>query len=828
MAAMERLGMIPREIAAIITCHNLGRSLAEALESVERQTRPASEIVVIDDSSSEIYTRQLLRQIERDGTRVVQADRRCVSAARNLGARVTSAEYLVCLDADDVLEAGYFEAAGALLDADPDLDFVSCAMRAFGEASYVWTPSQPTFVEAVGTGGVPHASTVVRRRLWERIGGFDERLTSYEMLDFWASAMELGCRGVVLGEPLLNYRIRAGSGYRRSIHHAVYLSRLGHFYAKHRAAVERHGLELIERKEAFFMSQRDYRQTLEMRRTALETDLARLQQEIAESVRLLEERGASRVDWGDFREARPLSRKWGSDRGRPIDRYYIEGFLERYRSDLKGRVLEVREALYTRRFGGDAVTASDIVDIDPGNGHATVIADLRRAAAIPTGTYDCVILTQTLQLIDDIAAVVSECARILRPGGVLLVTVPANIRVDDEAGVDGDFWRLTEASARTVFAKAFPIDAFEVTVYGNVKTCAAFLYGIAAEELSSADLDHTDPAFPLVVAVRAVKQAEVAASPIVSGPSFSGAILSYHRVASLAPDSHRLCISPEEFRAQMSYLRENFTPIGLEELVQGAAAGRIPEGAVAVTLDDGYLDALTTASVILSDLGVPATFFVNTGRLNEEHERWWDVLERIFLSELPVPPVLALRIGGQDLQMPTATSSDRHEVLERLNQIARPLDASGRRDLIDRVTVWSKTPHVVRPSHRVLTEDEIRALSKRPGHAIGAHTCHHLALTTQPAETKRREILEDKAMLEGMLQQPVRLFAYPYGEFDAETLAVVSAARFRAAVTVRPGLVAAGTNRLLLPRFEVTPEHHGRFPRFMREIFADQRQQTMA
>ena len=81
----------------------------------------------------------------------------------------------------------------------------------------------------------------------------------------------------------------------------------------------------------------------------------------------------------------------------------------------------------------------------------------------------------------------------------------------------------------------------------------------------------------------------------------------------------------------MDYIRRECSPIGLEDLVHAAASGRIPERAVAVTLDDGYLDALTTASPILDELGVPATFFVNTDRLTEEHERWWDILERMFL-----------------------------------------------------------------------------------------------------------------------------------------------------------------------------------------------------
>src|SRR6185369_15877201 len=149
--------------------------------------------------------------------------------------------------------------AAARLDEDASLDFVSCAMRAFGAASYTWSPSPPTFVHAVSTGGVPHASTMVRRRLWEAAGGFDESLRSFELLDFWAGAMERGARGVVLEEPLLNYRVRPRSGYRRSIETGTYRDRMRHFYTKHRKAVSRHFRELVEGKEAFLLSQMEYR-----------------------------------------------------------------------------------------------------------------------------------------------------------------------------------------------------------------------------------------------------------------------------------------------------------------------------------------------------------------------------------------------------------------------------------------------------------------------------------------------------------------------------------------------------------------------------------------
>jgi peptidoglycan/xylan/chitin deacetylase (PgdA/CDA1 family)/glycosyltransferase involved in cell wall biosynthesis len=791
--------MTDRRVAAVITCHDLGRTLEAALDSVLGQTRPAAEIVVVDDRSTDIYTRQVLARLESLGTRVIEAEGRGASAARNAGARATRAEYLVWLDADDVLEPGYFAAAAGGLDADPAIDFVSSAMRAFGEASYVWMPSATTFVDAIATGAVPHASTMIRRPAWEAAGGFDESLRSFELLDFWATMFERGARGIVLQEPLLNYRVRAGSGYRQSIQTDTYRDRLQHLYDKHREPVERCWLELVERKEAFLLGQIEYRRTLETRAGSLNTELADLHRRIAETAAALEARGLSRVEWGDLRRVEPLSPRWGLDRGQPIDRYYIERFLARHRADIRGRVLEVRDARYTRQFGGSAVTGSDVVDVDATNDDATIVADLRGAGAIATASYDCIVLTHVLQFIDDIHAALTECHRILRPGGTLIVTAPCVSRVDVETGPDGDYWRLTEASARKQFAAVFPADAFEVSTFGNVGACAAFLQGISAEEMTPADLDPVDPAFPLLVAVRAVKigtAARAGTGPALRPTSNQGVILAYHRVASLQPDGHNLCTPPDVFREHMERLARDYSPISLEDLVASAAAGRIPERAVAVTLDDGYLDALTTASPILMELGIPATFFVNSDRLAEEHERWWDILER-----LPLP----------------ATE------LEALNRAMWPLDSNGRRQLVADVIAPHGCDMRPRATHRVLTTEEIRELANRPGHSIGAHTVHHLALTTQPLEIRRCEVVADKVALEQAIDRPVPLFSYPYGDYDADVVSVVREAGFLAAVTVNAGLVSAGINRLLLPRYEVTARDHNRFAERIEALFQNSR-----
>ena len=129
------------------------------------------------------------------------------------------------------------------------------------------------------------------------------------------------------------------------------------------------------------------------------------------------------VRFGSLRRVRPISADQGFDRGRPVDRRYIRDFLSRHRDDIRGRVLEVGGDGYTRMFGS-GVARSDVVDRRPDNPAATMVADLSRAPEIADATYDCVILTQTLQYIFDIRGAIATVHRILRPGGVALATVP--------------------------------------------------------------------------------------------------------------------------------------------------------------------------------------------------------------------------------------------------------------------------------------------------------------------------------------------------------------------------------------------------------------------
>ena len=135
---------------------------------------------------------------------------------------------------------------------------------------------------------------------------------------------------------------------------------------------------------------------------------------------------------GSLGRVKPISKDFGFDRGLPVDRYYIENFLACHANDIQGHVLEIKEPLYTYKFGRDRITKSDVLHVEPGNPKATIVADLTNADHLPSNTFDCIILTQTLQFIYDVPAAIKTLYRILKPGGILLLTVSGISQISSE------------------------------------------------------------------------------------------------------------------------------------------------------------------------------------------------------------------------------------------------------------------------------------------------------------------------------------------------------------------------------------------------------------
>jgi SAM-dependent methyltransferase len=213
-----------------------------------------------------------------------------------------------------------------------------------------------------------------------------------------------------------------------------------------------------------------------------------------------------RVRFGSLRRLKPISPHWGTERGRPIDRYYIERFLADRAADVHGRVLEVGDNAYTRQFGRQQVTESVVLHVAEQKEHVTLIGSLTDPHVVPPDSFDCFIVTQTLQVIYDVPAAIRTIYEGLKHGGVALVTVPGISKIS-RYDMDrwGYYWSFTTQSVERLFSDAFQAANVQVEVHGNVLASIAFLHGLAVEELREEELNYVDPDYQLLITVRAVK-----------------------------------------------------------------------------------------------------------------------------------------------------------------------------------------------------------------------------------------------------------------------------------------------------------------------------------
>jgi SAM-dependent methyltransferase len=214
------------------------------------------------------------------------------------------------------------------------------------------------------------------------------------------------------------------------------------------------------------------------------------------------------VHLGDLRRLTPVSRRFGFDRGTPVDRYYIGRFLSQHSQLIRGRVLEIGDRGYTERYGADRVSRSDVLNVRADVPGTTIVADMTHGDGIADCSFDCIVLTQTLQFIFDVPSAIRTLYRILKPGGTLLLTVPGTISQLEIARLGSAwYWGFTRLCIERLFREGFGPHDVEIVEYGNVLASIAFLEGLASEELHAAELDFCDPLYPLLICVRVTRVA---------------------------------------------------------------------------------------------------------------------------------------------------------------------------------------------------------------------------------------------------------------------------------------------------------------------------------
>jgi peptidoglycan/xylan/chitin deacetylase (PgdA/CDA1 family)/SAM-dependent methyltransferase len=803
-------GDVGGSVAVIAIARTGGVSLVRTLDALARQSLQPSEVIVIARAGDGRLSGGIRAVGEARDARVVDGSSLFVGAALNSAISGTASDRILCLQEGDEPADRFLGAAVATLG-----DTVI-----FAAADLIWASGLETIETATPTAldlraalAAPHRAPSVgmfRREDWSAVGGYDPSLPALVEYDFLLRLLA-GGRGAAVTSGATVRRILQKAGDDAEARSEALRVVLG----RHLGVLQSDPAAFLVEREREATRLRDRHRALVRRRDATVKAIDTATSAALPLRAFLRGHGRSAVEFGELRATSPVSADWGYDRGTPIDRVFIERFIADHAADVRGTVLEVQENDLTRRFGARAVSRSDVLDVEASNPRAAVVADLRHAGALPGETYDCIVLTQTLHVIDDMPAVLRSCFRLLKPGGVLLATLPAASRVCIEYGRDGDFWRVTEAGARRVFEPVFGQSAVTTCAFGNVLTTTAFLQGLAAHELRPAEYDVADAAHPTLVGVRAVREAvpqpsrvgaaredsaerttpavskDSPESPAVPRGSRRGrvAILLYHRVGAFEPDPHGLAMPAEAFDQQMALVAARYLPIALGDALDAAAQRRLPHRAVAITFDDGYRDNQTCAVPILARYGIPAAFCLTTAHLSEPSEFWWDTLARVFAHDP------AAHAAWYD-RLVRASAEEIRQTVGRLREQAGTApggcDTMAARDLLD--------------------------LAASASHTIAAHGVDHLYLPARSDEQRTRELVESRRTLEDLLGRDVRWFAYPFGAYDEAACQAAARAGYDGALTCDARPLEEAQDPFVAPRIEVRARTVGEFERMLEEL----------
>lgn len=294
-------------------------------------------------------------------------------------------------------------------------------------------------------------------------------------------------------------------------------------------------------------------------------------------------------------------------------------------------------------------------------------------------------------------------------------------------------------------------------------------------------------------------------------------VLVYHRVARLTSDPEMLAVTPDNFHAQMLYLKETFPVVRFDE--EWTKASR---PAVAITFDDGYADNALEALPILEEVGVPATFFVSTGTIGTDTEFWWHELERIILEKQSLPSRFTLEDGSCGRSWPTGSLRERQKFYRGIVRLMNDADAGHRNNWLAQVRRWAQTGKETANTHRAMTVDELRLLAGSSEVTIGAHTVTHTRLSSLSLEAQREEIEASKKQLEAWLGRGISTFSYPFGlrsDYTKQSIALCRQAGFTRAAANFPGQAHRWTDPYQIPRHLVRNWPVERFTIKLREFW---------
>ncbi|NLR58936.1 polysaccharide deacetylase family protein [Chitinophaga polysaccharea] len=306
-------------------------------------------------------------------------------------------------------------------------------------------------------------------------------------------------------------------------------------------------------------------------------------------------------------------------------------------------------------------------------------------------------------------------------------------------------------------------------------------------------------------------------------------ILLYHRVTTLEQDPQELAVTPANFRAHLAHLAADYNVLDADQFLYHVKNKKaFPERSVFITFDDGYADNYHEALPLLQQEQVPALFYITTSKINTSFELWWDDLERILLTSDQLPLALTVNIDGKKWEYNTGTLTAIRETYYALQQVLRFCKPAVIESVMQQLYDWSGKSATGRPSHRLMTWEEVRAMGSADYAAIGCHTHRHPAVGMLSYEEQYTEIGMSKEILEGVLGTPQVHFSYPFGGrkflgakryYNADSIKACKALGLQLVTANYHGQVHSWSNPYALPRILVRDWPLEVFQAHMRQFF---------
>jgi glycosyltransferase involved in cell wall biosynthesis len=528
-------------ISIVIPCYNHGKYVSEAINSVLEQGYQDVEVIVVDDGSTD-NTKEVVRNgfANNEAVKYVYQNNQGLSAARNTGINHATGNYFVFLDADDWLVDNALLTNLAFLQQNEQYAFVSGGHIVINDRQHYREEKGEViqgnhYNELLQRNYIGmHAAVMYRRWVFDEFR-FDTSLRASEDYDMYLNIArkypvhhhskaiavyrfhDSNMSGdiykmfkytlLVLGRQKRNLHSRAEAQcFSKGMHiWKDYYSRQLLLTLPHKPTWPLTSKMLSEHYIACVNHPVPYIKYLKSKAMM---NLKKAKRRVKSFITKYGP-GAipapGRVRMGDFNRTTPFSTDFGYDRGGPVDRYYIENFLAAQAGGVKGRVMEIGDNEYTMRFGGNKVTQSDILHINDSNPKATIVGDLSYLPQVPDNTFDCIILTQTLHLIYDYRAALQSCYRILKPGGVLLLTVPGISHIHHGEWGKYWMWSFTNNSLQRMLSEVFEPSKIAIETHGNVLAATAFLYAMGVSEIKQSQLNYNDPQYQVIITAAARK-----------------------------------------------------------------------------------------------------------------------------------------------------------------------------------------------------------------------------------------------------------------------------------------------------------------------------------